>query len=62
MERNLDLPIISSTENLKYLTGVITEEKIIDLLSDLKHRVFPRPFERLSGLREKMTGGGANWN
>jgi hypothetical protein len=61
MERNLDLPIISSTENLKYLTGVITEEKIIDLLSDLKHRVFPRPFERLSGLREKMTGG-ANWN
>jgi hypothetical protein len=58
MERNLDLPIISSIENLKYLTSVITEEKIIDLLSDIKHRVFPRPFERLSGLREKKMGGG----
>ena len=52
MDQNLDLPIISSIENLKFLSGALTEDEIIDLLSDIKHRVFPRPFERLSGLRE----------
>ena len=56
MAKKLDLPIISSIENLKFLSGALSEEKIIDLLSDIKHRVFPRPFERLSGLRER--GGG----
>ena len=56
MDKKSDLPIISSIENLKFLPGVLSEETIIDLLSDIKHRVFPRPFERLSGLRER---GGA---
>jgi hypothetical protein len=53
MDKKSDLPIISSISNLKFLPGVLSEERIIDLLSDIKHRVFPRPFERLSGLRER---------
>lgn len=47
MEKGENLPIISSIENLKFLPGVLSENEIIDLLSDIKHRVFPRPFERL---------------
>ena len=57
MDQNLDLPIISSIENLKFLSDALTEDEIIDLLSDIKHRVFPRPFERLSGLRESGGAG-----
>ena len=45
------LPIISSNSNLKYFKSELTEDEIIDLLSDVKHRIFPRPFERLSGVR-----------
>jgi hypothetical protein len=61
MENKADLPIISSIQNLKFLSGVLSEEKIIDLLSDIKHRVFPRPFERLSSLSDSSNpprGGG----
>ncbi|MCB4790781.1 MAG: class I SAM-dependent methyltransferase [Elusimicrobia bacterium] len=32
------------------------EEKIIKMLSDLKHRVFPRPFERLAVSGKNLTG------
>ena len=42
------LPIISSNSNLKYFKSELTEDEIIDLLSDVKHRIFPRHFERLS--------------
>jgi hypothetical protein len=44
-------PIISNINSLKYFESVPTEENVINILSDLKHRVFPRPFERLSKLR-----------
>lgn len=54
MQNSKNLPIISSIENLKFLPGVLSENEIIDLLSDIKHRVFPRPFERLGVPR----GGG----
>ena len=33
---------------MKYLSNDINEQKIVDVLSDLKHRVFPRPCERLA--------------
>ena len=46
--------IISSLKHLKHLNSSLPELEIIDLNSDLKHRVFPRPFERLSHLREKI--------
>ena len=45
--------LISSLNNLKYLKSSLVEFEIIDLNSDLKHRIFPRPFERLSNLRGK---------
>jgi hypothetical protein len=32
------------------------ENKIVSLLSDLKHRVFPRPFERLAIAGKKLVG------
>jgi hypothetical protein len=44
-------PIISNINSLKYFESVPSEENVINILSDLKHRVFPRPFERLSKLR-----------
>lgn len=47
----LSLQILSSMASLKYLEGELTETQIVDLLSDLKHRIFPRPFERLCELR-----------
>jgi Methyltransferase domain len=34
----------------------VNEEKIISTLSDLKHRIFPRPFERLGVSGEKLIG------
>jgi hypothetical protein len=46
-----ELPVISSATNLKFLPIGISELELIDLLSDVKHRVFPRSFERLSKLR-----------
>jgi hypothetical protein len=46
-------PIISSLSSLKYFKSLPSEEDVISVLSDLKHRVFPRPFERLSKLRGK---------
>jgi hypothetical protein len=52
-EKTAALPLISSLANLKYLQKSITESEIIDLLSDIKHRIFPRPFERLSTLRKR---------
>ena len=57
MNQENELPIISSITNLKYFSGELTEDEIINIKSDLKHRVFPRPFERLSNLRDR-TGGG----
>jgi len=32
------------------------EQRIISLLSDLKHRIFPRPFERLAVKGKELTG------
>lgn len=40
-------------DELKYLEDHPSGEEIVDLLSDIKHRVFPRPFERLA-----VTGSG----
>jgi hypothetical protein len=53
---NNELPVISSIQNLKYFSKKLTENEIIDILSDFKHRVFPRPFERLSNLRDRGEG------
>jgi len=33
---------------MKFLPEKLNEQNIINILSDLKHRVFPRPFERLA--------------
>jgi len=43
-------PIISSSNNLKFFNNSVSQPEIIDALSDLKHRIFPRPFERLSSI------------
>jgi len=43
--------ILSNSNSNSFFDKELEEEKIIDLLSDLKHRVFPRSFERLSPLR-----------
>jgi hypothetical protein len=43
--------ILSAAENYKYFNHALSEEEIIDVMSDLKHRIFPRPFERLSSIR-----------
>jgi|SRR5581483_3626160 predicted O-methyltransferase YrrM len=32
------------------------EKKLVDLLSDLKHRIFPRPFERLAVSGKRLVG------
>jgi hypothetical protein len=59
MDINRGLPIISSISALKYFSKSLNEEDIINVLSDIKHRIFPRPFERLSNLRDrsKKRGG-----
>lgn len=57
MNDNNELPVISSIQNLKYFSKKLTENEIIDILSDLKHRIFPRPFERLSNLRDRGKKG-----
>lgn len=38
------------------LANEMNEKKIVDLLSDLKHRIFPRPFERLGVSGKKLIG------
>ena len=53
MNDNNELPVISSIQNLKYFSKKLTENEIINILSDFKHRIFPRPFERLSNLRDR---------
>lgn len=45
------LPVISSTTNLKLIPIRNSELELIDLLSDIKYRVFPRSLKRLSRLR-----------
>ena len=49
------ITVISSSDNMKYLSKSLSEIDIIDILSDLKHRVFPRPFERLGIPRDKKS-------
>lgn len=46
------MKIISSKDSLKYFTNSVTESNVVDATSDLKHRIFPRPFERLSNLKD----------
>ena len=48
---SIEKKILSNIDNLQYFTNELSEKQIIDVNSDLKHRVFPRPFERLSTLR-----------
>ena len=58
MDINRDLPVLSSISNLKYFSNSLSEDEIINVLSDIKHRIFPRPFERLSSLRDRKKKGG----
>jgi hypothetical protein len=51
--------LLSSPDSLKYFKSIPSEGDVINILSDLKHRVFPRPFERLSKLRNKKRLVGA---
>lgn len=46
-----EVQILSAAENFKYFKDSLSEEEIVNVMSDLKHRIFPRPFERLSNLR-----------
>jgi hypothetical protein len=50
--------ILSSANSLKYFSKLLSESEIVDCLSDLKHRIFPRPFERLyeGELKENLVG------
>ena len=41
------LKILSSNSSLNFFDRNLSEDEIINVLSDLKHRIFPRPFERL---------------
>jgi len=52
MTKNLNT-IISDLTQLKYFEKQLTEQEIIDVLSDIKHRIFPRPFERLSAVSQR---------
>lgn len=53
-----EVQILSAAENFAYFRESLSEDEIIKVMSDLKHRVFPRPFERLSNLRmcENLVG------
>lgn len=53
------LEILSSATNLKFIKESLSETQLVNLLSDIKHRLFPRPFERLSPLRGKTNLIGA---
>lgn len=52
------MKILSSLENLKFFFNKLSHEEIININSDLKHRIFPRPFERLAinDSTKKLTG------
>ena len=39
--------ILSSSNSLRFFNTTLSEAEIVKCLSDLKHRIFPRPFERL---------------
>ena len=42
---------------MKFLPSVLDSGNIVDILSDLKHKVYPRPFERLALAGKKdLTG------
>ena len=43
-----EVQILSAAGNFTYFKEPLNEEEIINVMSDLKHRIFPRPFERLS--------------
>jgi hypothetical protein len=53
IETPQNLEILSSLSSLKYFDKKLSEDDIVKILSDLKHRVFPRPFERLYIHRER---------
>ena len=57
-EAGKPLKVLSSASALKYFQGNLSESQIVDVLSDLKHRIFPRPFERLC-LRDRKQLVGA---
>lgn len=48
-----EVKVLSAAENFKYFKHALSEDEIVDAMSDLKHRVFPRPFERESSLRKQ---------
>tara|TARA_B110000008_G_C16956940_1_gene558584 strand:+ start:1575 stop:2213 length:639 start_codon:yes stop_codon:yes gene_type:complete len=47
------MKILSNKSNMNFFSAPLSQEQIINVNSDLKHRVFPRPFERLSSLCDK---------
>ncbi len=51
MPKSKNPPVISSP-NFKYFPVALSPDEIVNCLSDLKHRVFPRPFERLSRIQQ----------
>lgn len=48
-----EVKVLSAAENYKYFRHALSEDEIVDAMSDLKHRIFPRPFERESSLRKQ---------
>jgi hypothetical protein len=53
------LSILSNIDSMRYFKDQISEEDAVNVLSDVKHRIFPRPFERLSPVRNKKNLVGA---
>tara|TARA_B110000971_G_C19910336_1_gene454208 strand:- start:137 stop:775 length:639 start_codon:yes stop_codon:yes gene_type:complete len=53
------MKILSKISNMIFFSTPLSEQQIINVNSDLKHRVFPRPFERLSNLSDKRNLVGA---
>ena len=51
--------MLSSPNNMKFLKNILTESELVDCLSDIKHRIFPRPFERLSSLQSEVSSDGS---
>lgn len=49
----LEHKILSHHDSMKYFHNHLEIESLINVLSDLKHRIFPRPFERLSQIHDK---------
>jgi predicted O-methyltransferase YrrM len=51
-------PTMLSSAKFKYFPQALKPNEIVDSLSDLKHRVFPRPFERLAKIHQQkdLTG------